>query len=95
MQDVRTQIGKILSLLPEYSAPVVENGADLNRAVPALNEACSADALIEAVFDADSYVECGKSFSPEVRCILGAHGAGLPSRAVVFDSEAGVFLKRE
>ena len=91
MQDVRTQIGKILSLLPEYSAPVVENGADLNRAVPALNEACSADALIEAVFDADSYVECGKSFSPEVRCILGRTG-GIAVAAVVFDSEAGVSL---
>ena len=91
MADVRLNVSKILSVLPEYNDPVAENGADLNRAVPALNEQCGADALIEAVFDKGSYVECGKSFSPEARCILGRTG-GIAVAAVVFDSDAGVSL---
>lgn len=91
MADVRDNISKILGFLPEYNAQVVENGADLNRAIPALNENCSADALVDAVFDKDSHVECGKSFSPEVRCILGRTG-GIAIAAVVFDAENGVSL---
>lgn len=91
MADVRADIGKILSLLPEYSEPVVENGVDLNRAVPALNEQCDANALIEAVFDKDSFVEVGKGFSPEVRCVLGRTG-GIAVAAVVFDGDEGVCL---
>ena len=89
--DVRSDIGKILSLLPEYNDPVIENGADLNRAVPALNEQCEAAVLIDAVFDKDSYVECGKGFAPEVRCVLGRTG-GIAVAAVVFDSGGGVAL---
>ena len=91
MAQVREDIGKILSLLPEYSSPVVENGADLNAASPALNETCNAEILIAAVFDKDSFIECGKGFSPEVRCILGRTG-GIAIAAVVFDSEKGVLL---
>ena len=91
MSDVRGDISKILSLLPEYSEPVVENGADLNRAAPMLNEQFSADDLIQSVFDADSFLEIGKAFSPEVRCILGRTG-GIAVAAVVFDGAKGVSL---
>lgn len=61
----------------------MENGADLNASAPALNENCTADALIEAVFDENSYVEFGKG-APEVRCVLGRIG-GISVAAVVFD----------
>ena len=92
--EVRGDISKILGLLPEYSAPVIDNGEDLNRAVPALNEKCSAEDLISAVFDKNSFVEVGKAFSPEVRCILGRTG-GIAVAAVVFDGEVGVPLNAE
>ena len=89
--DVRDTIRKILDVLPDYGGAVVDNGADLNAVFPALDEGCSADALIEAVFDADTAVEVGKAGSPEVRCVLGRVG-GVAVAAVVFDAEEGVQL---
>ncbi len=82
MAQVRDTMAKILGIMPEYSALVVENGADLNLAFPKLNEKCDADALISAVFDKDSYVEVGKNCSPEVRCLLGRVG-GISVAAIV------------
>lgn len=87
---VRAKIAKILDILPFTNAAVVENGADLNAVIPELNKNCTADALIEGVFDADSYVEFGKS-APEVRCVLGRIG-GISAAAIVFDGENGVAL---
>lgn len=91
MAQVRDTMAKILGILPEYSALVVENGADLNLAFPKLNEKCDADALISAVFDKDSYVEVGKNCSPEVRCLLGRVG-GISVAAIVTGGAAPVFL---
>lgn len=88
--SVREKIAKVLGVLPFCSEAVVENGSDLNAASPALNEKCSADDLIAAVFDADTYVEFGKS-SPEIKCVLGRIG-GISVAAVVFDGETGVEL---
>lgn len=83
LSAVREKIVKIFDILPFCNAAVVENGVDLNASAPALNENCTADALIEAVFDENSYVEFGKS-APEVRCVLGRIG-GISVAAVVFD----------
>lgn len=91
MADVRGTIAKIMDVLPDFSSVVVENGADLNAAFPALNEKCGADDLIAAVFDKDTYVEVGKSCSPEVRCVLGRVG-GISVAAVVTDGEEPVSL---
>lgn len=91
MAQVRDTMAKILGILPEYSALVVENGADLNLAFPKLNEKCDADALISAVFDKDSYVEVSKNCSPEVRCLLGRVG-GISVAAIVTGGAAPVFL---
>ena len=88
---VREKIASILAVLPEYSAAVVENGADLNKPVPSLNEKCDGDALIAAVFDAGTYVETGSACSPEVRCVLGRIG-GIAAAAVVFDGDEAVRL---
>ncbi len=88
---VRNTIQKILYVLPDYSAVVVENGSDLNAVFPALNELCGAEDLIEAVFDPESYIEPGKESSPEVRCVLGRIG-GISVAAVVLGAENGVLL---
>ena len=89
--QVRATVSKILGILPEYSALVVENGADLNLAFPKLNEKCDADTLISSVFDKDSYVEVGKNCSPEVHCVLGRVG-GISVAAVVTGGETPVSL---
>ena len=91
--SVRGDICKILSLLPEYSATVVDDGADLNAAAPNLNQDRDGDSLIQAVFDKGSYIEFGKVTAPEVRCILGRTG-GISVAAVVFDGEEGVSLNQ-
>lgn len=88
---VREKIHKILDVLPDYSGAVIDNGTDLNAAYPALDEHCTADALIEAVFDTDTAIEIGGEYSPEVRCILGRVG-GISVAAIVFDAENGVLL---
>lgn len=91
MAQVRKDIAKILAVLPEYSDAVIENGADLNKSFPALNTKSDADAIISAVFDAESFIECGKNCAPEVRCVLGRVG-GISVAAIVFDGEETVRL---
>ena len=88
---MRANIRKILDVLPDYGAAVIENGADLNAVLPALNQNCGAEALIAGVFDKDTAVEIGKPYSPEVRCVLGRIG-GIAAAAVLFDGEEGVAL---
>jgi propionyl-coA carboxylase, beta subunit len=91
MAEIRSKIFKIIDLLPDYNSVVVENGADLNRANAKLNQQCSSDELVKAVFDAESFVEVGNAYSPEVKCILGRVG-GVSVAAVVFDGEEGTEL---
>ena len=91
MAQVRDTMAKIFAVLPDYSALVVDNGADLNVAAPKLNEKCDAEALIAAVFDKDTFVEIGKNCSPEVRCVLGRIG-GISVAAIVTGGEKPVFL---
>ena len=89
--SVRVEIGKILDVLPFTNSVVVENGADLNAAMPSLNKKCAAEDLIKAVFDKDSLVEIGTGSATEVKCVLGRCG-GISLAAVIFDEEAGVEL---
>ena len=89
--SVRVEIGKILDVLPFTNSVVVENGADLNAAMPSLNKKCAAEDLIKAVFDKDSLVEIGTGSASEVKCVLGRCG-GISLAAVIFDEEAGVEL---
>lgn len=91
MAQVRETIAKIMDVLPDFSSVVVENGADLNAAFPALNQKCGADALIAAVFDKDTFVEVAKNCSAEVRCVLGRVG-GISVAAVVTGGEEPVSL---
>lgn len=91
IEFVREKIRKILDVLPDYSGAVVDNGTDLNAVCPALDEHCTTDALLHAVFDLDTAIEIGRECSSEIRCILGRVG-GISVAAVVFDSESGVWL---
>lgn len=93
MANVREKIEKILAVLPEYTSVVVENGADLNASFPALNEQCDAEDLLEAVFDADSYVDIGIG-CPELKCLLGRAG-GISVAALVFAGEQPVLLNEK
>ena len=90
VSEIRAKISAILDVLPFCNAQVVENGADLNKVSPALNENCTADALIEAVFDEGTAVTFGTS-APEAGCVLGRIG-GISVAAVVFDGENGAEL---
>ena len=90
---VREKIYKIIDILPDYNAVVVENGEDLNRACPALNGDYTAEQLIGAVFDKNSFVELGADSSPEVKCLVGRIG-GISVAAVVFDGENGAELNQ-
>lgn len=91
ISEIRADIIKILNVLPFCSAPVVENGSDLNAPQAALDKQCEADDLISAVFDKDTYLEIGSACAPEVRCVLGRVG-GISVAAVLFDGENGVEL---
>lgn len=93
MAEVRGQIYKIIDLLPDYNAVVVENGADLNKTDSKLNTNSDAGELIEAVFDKDSFLILSGVCSKEVKCILGRVG-GISVAAILFDNETGVELNQ-
>ena len=69
MSAVREKIAAVIGVLPFCGALVEENGSDLNAAAPALNENCTADGLIAAVFDKDAYEEFGKDGSALRPCV--------------------------
>ncbi len=87
MSAVREKIAAVIGVLPFCGALVEENSSDLNAAAPALNENCTADGLIAAVFDKDAYVEFGKDGSA-LRCLIGRVG-GISVAAAVFDDGDG------
>ena len=91
LAEVRSDIVKILSVLPEYSPQIIDDGADLNAAAPTLNDGATAENLISAVFDAETAVEIGRGFAQEVRCVLGRVG-GIAAAGIVFDDAAPVSL---
>lgn len=79
---------KILAINDLLSVSMVE--AELNAALPQLNEKCDAGEML-SVFD--SYVELGGASYSEVKTILGRIG-GITVASVLFDGgEAGVELR--
>ena len=83
--EVKNTIIKINGLL---STPVID--AELNKSIPELDKRCDYKTLSK-VFDKDSAVEVGVSYSPEVKCVLCRIG-GIATAAVVFDGSEGVEL---
>lgn len=84
--EIKTQIICISDIL---STPVVDCD-DLNDTLPALDKKADAKTVL-SVFDTDSVIELGSSFSPEIRCLIGRIG-GIATAAVVFDGADGVTL---
>ncbi|MGN0822747.1 MAG: carboxyl transferase domain-containing protein [Candidatus Gallimonas sp.] len=79
VKDVKEASALIAKLTELVSVPVVD--ADLNGAVPALNERVTAEAIAAIVEDG---VEIGANTSPEVKTVLGRVG-GISVAAVIFD----------
>lgn len=84
--EVREKIATISSLCDN---PIID--AELNAAVPALNETCNAKALL-TIFE--SYIELGGVSAPDVKTVMGRIG-GIAVASVIFDSENGVELNAE
>lgn len=85
-EDIRRSISKIAELL---STPVTDSD-ELNEVFEMLDTNATADELIK-IFDADSAVEIGSGYSPEVRCFLARTG-GIAIAATVFSETGGVQL---
>ena len=86
LPEVREKLTQIFSLCDQ---PIID--AELNAAVPALNENCDAKTLM-TIFE--SYMELGQGCTPDVKTVLGRIG-GIAVAAVVFDGENGVELNAE
>lgn len=91
VKEIRSNIFKILDVMPDYGGLVIENGSDLNQPCLALNNEYNGDDLIVSVFDKDTFVETNQNTAPDTRCILGRIG-GISTAAIVFDSIDGVSL---
>ena len=84
LEDVREKIFAITELLAK---PIID--AELNAAVPALNEAVTAENLM-SIFEAP--LEIGALYEPDVKTVLGRIG-GIAVAALVFDGgDDGVVL---
>ncbi len=95
LSEVKLGITKIFDTLPNYSGILVENGDDLNRACLQLNTCKSANKLIEAVYDKDTFIKMYNGFSDEVIVGIGRVG-GISTGAIIFDGgEDGVELTLE
>ncbi len=68
-----------------------EREADLNAALPSLDEKADRDGML-SVFD--DYVLTGETYCKEVQTVLGRIG-GFPVAAILFDDEKGVQLTTE
>lgn len=77
----------IIAKITDYISTGVTE-AELNEAVPALNEKADAKALL-SVFE--SYVEVGASYASDIKTVLGRIG-GISVAAVIFDRDEGVRL---
>lgn len=86
IDGVRQNISGICDIL----SVAVGDCDELNECIPQLDTHSDLNTLM-TVFDKDSIIEIGKSFSPEVKCILARIG-GISVAAAVFDDGDGVKL---
>ncbi len=86
LDEVKENIVKILSILPEYSYLVGDEPDDLNRSAPTLNSKKDVQSLLVALFDKDSYVELNKNFASEVKTGIARVG-GISVASIIFDGE--------
>lgn len=81
--------GTILKINEILSTPVIDC-EELNESVAALDKKNDYKTLL-TIFDKDSVVEIGGSYSAEVKCLLARIG-GISVAAAVFDGKEGVAL---
>lgn len=92
LDEVKENIIKILSILPDYSSLVEDSSDDLNRASAILNTKKDVTTLTTALFDKGSYVELNKNFASEVKTGIARIG-GISVASIIFDGgENGVEL---
>ncbi len=89
VQNIEEVKAKIISLNELISNPVIAY-ENLNETLSALDKKCDLNNLMK-VFDKDSVVEIGSSYSPEIKCVLGRVG-GISVASVIFESGDGVEL---
>jgi len=84
--EIRNTISALNEIL---SKPLIDSD-ELNVDLPALDKKADLKGLLK-VFDKDSGIELGSTFSPEVKCYLARIG-GIAVAAVIFDGADGVEL---
>lgn len=86
LSDVKKSITELTEIL---SVPVIDSD-ELNVSLPELDKAVDVKSLIK-VFDKDTAIELGASYSPEIKCYLTRVG-GIAVAATVFADGNGVEL---
>jgi len=92
-KDIKNSIIKIIDVIPDYNTLILD-GEDLNISYPELNKITTAENIINAVFDKDTFIEIGATYCTEIKCLLGRIG-GISCAAVVFENGDGVMLNAE
>lgn len=86
LSEVKNSIAEITEIL---SVPVIDSD-ELNISIPELDNNVTLKSILK-VFDKDTAIELGASYSPEVKCYLGRVG-GISVAAVIFENGNGVEL---
>ena len=89
LADIKNSIVEINEII---SQPIIDSG-ELNESLEKLDKRVDAKNLSE-VFDKDSIIELGESYSPEVKCYLARVG-GIAVAATVFAEGDGVELNAQ
>ena len=92
LNEVKNSITKLFNVLPDISGVLVDTTDDLNRPAPQLNVQKCANCIIDAVYDAGSFVKMNEGYCDEVIVGVGRVG-GISIASIVFDGgEDGVEL---
>lgn len=86
VKDIIVRLNKLLS-------SAVNDYENLNESLSILDRNCDSANLLK-IFDEDSIIEVGASYSSEIKCILGRVG-GISVSAIVFDGKDGVYLNAD
>jgi len=90
LEEVKDKIIKILTTLPKFSELQIDSIDDMNRTSPVLNAALDVQGLIDATFDAGSFISMNDDFASEVKVGFGRVG-GIATAGVLMDGgENGV-----
>ena len=92
INEVKGYIGKIYSVLPQFTSSIEDTTDDLNRNALILNSKMDAQTLISALFDKGTFIELNSGYAKEVITGIGRVG-GVSVASVIFDGgEEGVSL---